>query len=94
MTRTTPPMRDAPVNEFDRKSIALTADFIRASFDDARVLDGIPDGATLILLPADDPAFVDESIQLGIEAIREGRDVVFRHVGKKHLAPVSDEQAK
>ena len=67
------------VDEFDRKSIALTADFIAAAIDDASILDGIPPGAVLVLLPDDDPAFVDESIALGVAAIRQGRDVVFRH---------------
>ena len=81
MTATKPPANGFAVDEFDQKTIALTTDFIRAAFDDARVLDGIPNGATLILLPEEDTAFIEESIQLGIEAIRQGRDVVFRHVG-------------
>jgi hypothetical protein len=68
------------VESFDRKTIALTADFIEAALDDATVLAGVSNGALLILLPDDDPAFVEESITLGIEAVRQGRDVVFRHV--------------
>jgi hypothetical protein len=67
------------VDEFDRKTISLTADFLEAAFDDAEILSGIPQGALLVLLPEDDPSFVEESIALGIEAVRQGRDVVFRH---------------
>lgn len=66
-------------DDFDRKTISQTADFIEAAFDDASVLAGIPDGALLILLPEDDASFLEQSIALGIDAVREGRDVVFRH---------------
>jgi hypothetical protein len=71
----------SPIN-FDRKTISLTADFIEAAMEDASVLEGIPQGAVLVLLPADDPEFVEESISLGVDAVRKGRDVVFRHFGK------------
>jgi hypothetical protein len=74
------------VNSFDRKTIGLTADFIEAAFDDASILVGIPNGALLILLPHDDPPFVEESIALGINAVREGRDVVFRHTSSGAVA--------
>jgi hypothetical protein len=68
------------VSEFDRKTIRLTADFLEAAFDDPDILSGIPQGALLVLLPDDDPIFVEESIALGVEAVRKGRDVVFRHL--------------
>lgn len=78
---TTPPAKPDPnVDEFDRKTIGLTADFIEAAMDDASILDGIPSGSVLVLLPSDDPSFVAESIEMGIEAVRQGKDVVFRHV--------------
>jgi hypothetical protein len=70
------------VDEFDRTSISLTADFIEAALDDASILNGIPRGAVLVLLPGDDPNFVTESIAIGIEAVRQGKDVVFRHVAR------------
>lgn len=69
------------LDAFDHKTIGLTADFIEGAIDDATVLAGIPDGALLVLLPRDDSTFVDESIALGVEAVRQGRDVVFRHLG-------------
>jgi hypothetical protein len=72
-------------DDFDRKQIILTADFIEAAFDDASVLAGIPDGVLLILLPEDDQSFLEESISLGIDAVREGRDVVFRHTATMAL---------
>jgi hypothetical protein len=81
-----PPKLDA----FDRKTISLTTDFLEAAFDDASVLAGIPNGAVLVLLPADDPDFVEESIALGVAAVRRGQDVVFRHTGKP--APTAGRQ--
>ena len=71
------------LEEFDRKTISLTADFIEAALDDATILEGIPTGAVLVLLPDDDPEFVEGSVALGIEAVRRGQDVVFRHVPGK-----------
>lgn len=58
------------VEDFDRRTIALTADFIGAALGEPIVLDGIPRGAGLVLLPNDDPPFVEESIAVGIEAVR------------------------
>ena len=68
------------MSDFDRKTIALTADFIESALDDASILDGIPSGAMLVLLPDDDSDFSEESIAVGIAAVRQGWDVVFRHV--------------
>jgi hypothetical protein len=70
------------MDDFDRKSSSLTADFIEAALGDASILEGIPRGAVLVLLPEDDPAFVEESIALGIAAVQQGRDVVFRHTAR------------
>ena len=78
----TEPQTGAPartVDAFDQTTIGLTADLIAAAMDDASVLEGIPHGAILVLLPSDDPAFVEESIARGIAAVRQGRNVVFRH---------------
>jgi Family of unknown function (DUF5647) len=69
-----------PVDEFDRKTISLTADFVETALDDPSILAGIPHGAVLVLLPDNDPDFVQESIAIGFEAVRQGKDVVFRHL--------------
>lgn len=66
-------------DDFDRKAISLTAGFIETAVDDSSVLEGIPQGAILVLLPPEDPALVEESTVLGIVAVRQGRDVTFRH---------------
>jgi hypothetical protein len=74
------------LEEFDRKTISLTADFIEAALDDASILAGIPAGAVLVLLPDDDSEFADESIALGVDAVRRGQDVVFRHMRSRQQA--------
>ena len=66
--------------DFDRKVLAQTADLIEAAMDDASVLDDIPNGAMLVLLPADDPAFSEEALALGLKAVREGWNVYFKHL--------------
>ena len=63
------------------RNISLTFDLSRAILADPTILDEIPNGATLVLLPHDaDAAFVEENIALGIAALREGRNVYFRHL--------------
>jgi hypothetical protein len=64
----------------DLRMIDLGTALIEAAMDDATVLDGIPSGATLVLLPVDDPAYVDQAIAVGLEAVHRGRDVYFRHL--------------
>ena len=83
----TAPMASAPTaepgisdREFDRKVLAQTADLIIAAMDDASVVEDIPHGAMLILLPADDPTFAAEALAVGVKAVREGWNVYFKHL--------------
>jgi hypothetical protein len=77
----------APVVETDTDRVFdLIDDFTQAILVDPSLLDDVPHGATLVLLPDDDPEFVERSIQRGVEAIRHGRDVYFRH----HAAAARD----
>jgi hypothetical protein len=88
MNTPTPVANPPTLEAFDRKTISLTADFIEAALDDASILAGIPHGAVLVLLPEDDSDFVEESIALGVAAVRRGQDVVFRHTGR--TSPIVD----
>ncbi|MGH2531424.1 MAG: DUF5647 family protein [Thermomicrobiales bacterium] len=67
------------------KQLDLVQRFHTAAFAEPALLDEIPDGATLVLLPDDDDAFVEESIAIGIQTLRHGRDVYFRHVRMAEL---------
>ncbi len=60
--------------------MALGFDLLEAALRDPSLLDGIPDGVTLVLLPVDDPEAATRSVQLGLDAIDRGEDVLFKHV--------------
>ena len=60
--------------------IELALRFTLALFEDPAKLDEFPDGATLVLLPDDDPDLAESNLQGGIRMIRAGQDVTFRHL--------------
>lgn len=62
------------------RNITLAFDFMAAIVDDPSLLDTIPEGATLVFLPDDDPAMVESNIQLGTDLVRRGENVYFLHV--------------
>jgi hypothetical protein len=65
--------------EYDRKMMAQTSDLIIAAMDDAGVVEDIPHGSVLILIPPDDPEFAEETIAVGLRAVRQGHNVYFKH---------------
>jgi hypothetical protein len=85
-----PPLTEAPPapnlatvlspDSYATRSIELSGALGLAILDDPTLLEGIPNGCTLFLLPADEPAYLELSLELGIAAIREGRNVYFKHV--------------
>ena len=62
------------------RSINLTFDFARAIVDDPNILDDVPEGAIVVLIPADDPELAAVEVEEGLAALRQGWDVYFRHV--------------
>ncbi|MDP9365017.1 MAG: hypothetical protein M3Q10_12460 [Chloroflexota bacterium] len=66
--------------ELTRRAIGATFDFIRDAAADPSILDDVPNGATLILVPDDDPALAAAEIEQGVAAVHQGRDAYFRHV--------------
>jgi hypothetical protein len=63
------------------RNVTFTFDLARAIVENPVILAEIPSGATLVLLPRDaDAAFIEENIALGLAALREGRNVYFRHL--------------
>ena len=67
---------DAATQEVTDKNLALAFEFMRAHLAD----DEVPDGATLVLLPDDDATQTAANIEIGLAAIRRGKNVHFRHV--------------
>lgn len=66
--------------EHMKRNIGLGFDLFEAILDDVAILDEIPNGATVVLLPDDDQVLFDANIALGVNAARQGRDVLLRHV--------------
>jgi hypothetical protein len=94
MTRPAPPaaaptvIADARDPHADRAA-DLGFAMAEAILRDASLLDEIPNGCTLFLLPEGEADFLERSIDFGIAAIRQGRNVYFKHVpaesGKKEV---------
>ena len=66
--------------DLTKRNIDLGFDLLDAILDDSSILDQIPHGITLILLPSGDPELFASNVELGLNAIHRGRDVLFRHV--------------
>lgn len=69
--------------KYVERSLELTLAFNRALIEDPELRANVPNGVTVVLLPEDaegDAEFVELSIALGLEAIREGRNVLFHHM--------------
>jgi hypothetical protein len=54
--------------------------FADAILNDPNMLERIPDGATIVLIPKDDPEQAAYNIQLGVAAVEAGDDAYFLHV--------------
>lgn len=62
------------------KSSDLTRRFMLRGFEDPVLLMDVPDGATLILIPDDDSEQAAREIEIGIQAVKRGENVYFRHL--------------
>lgn len=80
-------MSTATPTDSVEKNIDMAFDFARAVVDDPSILDTIPDSATIVPVPDDDPELADHNIQMGIRAVRSGDDVYFLHVKKSESSP-------
>jgi hypothetical protein len=62
------------------RNIELAFSFMHDVLDDPALLDEIPEGTTLVLIPSDDPATAEANLQIATTEARKGRDVSIRHV--------------
>ena len=62
------------------KSSELTRRLMLRGFEDPSLFMEIPDGATLILIPDDDPEQAEAEIEVGLQAVKRGENVYFRHL--------------
>ena len=62
------------------KDIELTRRFTLAMLADPSLVEEVPDGVLLELLPDDDPDHAAVALTRCLDAVRTGRNVYFRHV--------------
>jgi len=68
------------------RALDLSFEFAEEILADPSILDEIPNGITLVLIPDDDPELATAKIAGGLTAVRRGEDVLFRHV-RRPLSP-------
>jgi hypothetical protein len=71
-----------PHADLIERNMALAANLMAAQLENPNALAEIPNGATLILIPDDDPELARFNRDLGLQALEEGEDVYFRHVSR------------
>ena len=62
----------AEMDKLTRRAIGTTFDFVRAAAADPAPLDAVPDGATPVPIPADDPDLATAEIEQGLATVRRG----------------------
>ena len=72
-----------------RKNMDLLNEFMRYAFDRPQVLDKIPNGAEVIILPLDDPDLMEENKKMMDVYVKAGKQVVLVKFRKPE--PVSPE---
>lgn len=53
------------------RNLALTEEHLKAWLDQPELLDTIPEGATVIYLPADDPELKEANLEMALDIVRE-----------------------
>ncbi len=64
----------------DQQMIRNTFGLVRGAAANPAVARDIPQGATIILIPDDDPELAEAEIKAGMVALGRGQDVYFRHI--------------
>jgi len=71
----------------------LHAAFVDAYFEDTTILEEIPNGSALFLIPDDDPELAESNLQSALDAARQGYDVYIRQFpgpGRRSNAPLKN----
>ncbi len=55
-----------------KRGIELAGEFMAAILDNPALLERVPDGATITLVPDDDPDLAEANISAGLDAVRRG----------------------
>lgn len=62
--------------EMMKKNLDLLNEFMRYAFDHPDILDKIPKGAEVVILPLDDPELLRENKKTAKQGVKEGKQVV------------------
>ena len=84
---------DQAITDLVDRNLDLAFAFGQAIIADPTLLDDIPNGVTLVLLPEDAAALTRANVEIGLHRLRAGRDVYVRHVRLADLPappPLSD----
>ena len=77
-------MSEEPEFEIEAERILVSKDleytrvFSLAILDDPTILEDVPNGVLLVLMPEDDPEYTAISVERGMKAVARGQDVYFR----------------
>jgi hypothetical protein len=62
------------------KNIAMAFDWLQSVIDDPSVLDQVPNHASIIFLPQDDPEQFEANLAMAMDAARRGKNVYLKQV--------------
>ena len=62
------------------KNIDLTFNWLHSVLDDPSILEEIPNHASIVFLPEDDPELCEANLQMAMNSARQGRDMYLKHV--------------
>ena len=62
------------------RNIHAAFELAKQIVEDPSILDNIPDGASIVFIPRDNPGAAESNLQLGLKILQSGEDVYFRHV--------------
>ncbi len=78
------------VSAEDQQIICQTFGFMRGIVVNPDIVNDIPDGANVVLIPADDPDLAAIETEAGMLALGRGQDVYFRHIRPGDIIPASE----
>ena len=63
----------------------MAFDWLQSVIDDPSVLDQIPNHASIVLLPQDDPEQFEANLAMAMDAARKGKNVYLKQVESVNL---------